>query len=416
MSTTNDPKRRQYDAARTCKSPVGDGGLLEHGCADIQLSPELRVSDVFCPANTPTTALVASSSAVPASFLYNGRPEDIARALSDPDQPLNNQDATQLIACRHDFHVQQRVGDFELALGKHLGRGAFSNVYEGVHVVTGERVAIKVCFRKDSQSNVNELRVNRLAAGHRHIVPLKSHVIVNDAVYMFFELCVGGELFHQITPCVGLKQREMVGPYFAQLVDAVDFLHAQGIAHLDIKTENIFLDSLGTIKLGDFGLSALVEDGPVFGCRGSLSYAAPENLLCNKGQSICHKSGYDGLKADVWSLGIVLYVLLYGCTPWGSAQDDNPDFRSYRISNGCPNVKPWNVMATPFRTLFQRVLSVCPIRRWTCAQLKEYISRTFGWRATLSPSLAKARDAVSRLASASSSSGCSSGAGSMCGE
>lgn len=88
------------------------------------------------------------------------------------------------------------------------------------------------------------------------------------------------------------------------------------------------------------------------------SYAAPENLCCNKAQSTCSKSGYDGLKADVWSLGIVLYVLLYGCTPWGSAQDDNTDFRSYRISFGCPNVKPWNTMATPFRTLFQRFVFV----------------------------------------------------------
>jgi serine/threonine protein kinase len=80
------------------------------------------------------------------------------------------------------------------------------------------------------------------------------------------------------------------------------------------------------------------------------SYAAPENL--RSGSSGC--VGYDGLRADVWSCGIVLFVMLYGITPWDVAADTCAEYRAYRVSDGFPNSRPWNRLSTAIRSIFHR--------------------------------------------------------------
>lgn len=93
--------------------------------------------------------------------------------------------------------------------------------------------------------------------------------------FLVFEICERGEVFEMIAPSAGLQPRENIGSYFSQLVAAVVHIHSRGICHLDIKPENLFVDASGKVKLGDFGLATLAEDGPVMGCRGSLAYVAP---------------------------------------------------------------------------------------------------------------------------------------------
>eukprot|EP00056_Hartaetosiga_gracilis_P002350 m.52820 g.52820 ORF g.52820 m.52820 type:complete len:148 (+) comp11016_c0_seq3:907-1350(+) len=115
------------------------------------------------------------------------------------------------------------------------------------------------------------------------------------------------------------------------------------------------------LVLCDFGLSVMSTDGRAHGARGSASYAAPENVIAsfknnNEGDSsddeYLEGEGYDGAKADVWSCGIVLFVFLYGCTPWDVAHVSCQEYNNY-ISTGLhPPVKPWNKMAHNFRTLF----------------------------------------------------------------
>ncbi|EDQ90168.1 uncharacterized protein MONBRDRAFT_16435, partial [Monosiga brevicollis MX1] len=172
--------------------------------------------------------------------------------------------------------------------------------------------------------------------------------------YLVFELCSRGEVFNLIEPRAGIR-RDLLGPIYAQLIDAVTYLHTKGIAHLDIKPENMLLNHDGRLKLCDFGLSVLSEDGPLYSCRGSTGYAAPENLKCHYA-AVAKRAvqGYDPLKADVWSCGVVLFVLFYGYTPWDIAREATPEYRLYKHTEGYPNSKPWTKMASVFRNLFHR--------------------------------------------------------------
>merc|ERR1719502_270433 len=143
----------------------------------------------------------------------------------------------------------------------------------------------------------------------------------------------------------------------------------------------MLLNHDGRLKLCDFGLSVLSEDGPLYSCRGSTGYAAPENLKCHYA-AVAKRAvqGYDPLKADVWSCGVVLFVLIYGYTPWDIAREATPEYRLYKHTEGYPNSKPWTKMASVFRNLFHRMLCIAPGKRWTIQVVKAQIARDLGWR------------------------------------
>lgn len=276
-----------------------------------------------------------------------------------------------------EMQIVCELGDYELVQGKVIGHGTFSRVFEGLQKHSKEKVAIKAIRMDNPNAFYHEVKMNALAQGSPSIVAFRDSCVVENVGYLIHDLCCFGEVFHHIIPHTGLDQRELIGPYYAQLIDALAFLHSHGVCHLDVKPENMFIDRPGHMRLGDFGLSALAEDGPVHGCRGSLSYAAPENLR-SAGQGV-QCAGYDGLRADVWSSGVVLFVMMYGITPWDVASDACAEFRMYKATEGFPNVKPWNRLSTVIRSLFHRTLAIVPNRRWTCAALKGFIGRDCGW-------------------------------------
>lgn len=279
-----------------------------------------------------------------------------------------------------EYPVVTNLGDYALNPALVIGHGTFSRVFEGCHQDSKERVAIKAILpdRDNIASFHNEVRMNNLSQGDSYIVAFRESFLIDGIGYLVHDLCALGEVFHHIVPHSGLDQRELISAYFAQLVEAVTFLHSRGVCHLDIKPENMFIDRPGHMRLGDFGLSALAEDGPVHGCRGSLSYAAPENLRSAGQGAQC--AGYDGLRADVWSCGVVLFVLLYGITPWDVASDACAEYRMYKAADGFPNVRPWNRLSTAIRSVLHRTLAVIANRRWTAAALRSFIARDCGWR------------------------------------
>ncbi|CAK4677552.1 unnamed protein product [Aphanomyces euteiches] len=209
----------------------------------------------------------------------------------------------------------KKVGKYEI--GKTLGEGTFGKVKYAVNTETEERVAIKVLDKdKIQKQNMGaqikkEISIMKMVS-HRHVVVLKEVLASRTKIFIVLELITGGELFDKIVS-EGRFNEETARFYFRQLVNGVEYCHSQGVCHRDLKPENLLLDENGDLKISDFGLSALYEGAD--GSRASLlhttcgtpNYVAPE-VLADK--------GYDGRAADVWSIGVILYVLLAGFLPF----------------------------------------------------------------------------------------------------
>ncbi|KZV19491.1 CBL-interacting protein kinase 25 [Dorcoceras hygrometricum] len=203
-------------------------------------------------------------------------------------------------------------------MGKLLGQGTFAKVYHGRNLRTSESVAIKV-INKDQvkkeglmEQITREIAVMRLVR-HPHVVEIKEVMATKQKIYFVMEYIKGGELFAKVAR--GRLKEDAARKYFQQLISAVDFCHSRGVSHRDLKPENLLLDENENLKVSDFGLSALPEhhrnDGLLHTQCGTPAYVAPEVL---------RKKGYDGAKSDIWSCGVILYVLLAGYLPF---QDEN---------------------------------------------------------------------------------------------
>ncbi|KAE7997232.1 hypothetical protein FH972_001882 [Carpinus fangiana] len=203
-------------------------------------------------------------------------------------------------------------------MGRLLGQGTFAKVYYGKNLITNEGVAIKV-INKDNvkkegliEQIKREISVMRLVR-HPNVVELKEVMATKAKIFFVMEYVKGGELFAKVAK--GKLKEDLARKYFQQLVSAIDFCHSRGVSHRDLKPENLLLDDNEDLKVSDFGLSALPEqlwnDGLLHTQCGTPAYVAPEVL---------RKKGYDGAKADIWSCGVILFVLLAGYLPF---QADN---------------------------------------------------------------------------------------------
>jgi serine/threonine protein kinase len=208
------------------------------------------------------------------------------------------------------------------------------------------------------------------------------------------ELITGGELFDKIVS-EGRFSEDTARFYFRQLVDGVFYCHQNGVCHRDLKPENLLLDENGDLKISDFGLSALYDGGEGENSRASLlhttcgtpNYVAPE-VLADK--------GYDGRAADVWSIGVILYVLLAGFLPF-----DEPTMSALfrKIQKAEFSYPSW---FTPrVKTLLNKILVSDPTQRITLADImqEEWFTNEEGTQLTSTP-LTNANSAVVSAAAA----------------
>jgi len=203
-------------------------------------------------------------------------------------------------------------------MGKLLGQGTFAKVYSAKNVLTKETVAIKVVSKDKAEKArmmeqiKREISIMRLVR-HPNVVALKEVMATRGRIYFVMEYIKGGELFDRVAK--GRLSEEVARKYFQQLISAIDYCHSRGVSHRDLKPENLLLDENGNLKVTDFGLSALPEhlrhDGLLHTQCGTPAYVAPE---------VVNKQGYNGAKADLWSCGVILYVLISGFLPF---QEDN---------------------------------------------------------------------------------------------
>ncbi|OAY53606.1 CBL-interacting serine/threonine-protein kinase 5 [Manihot esculenta] len=243
-------------------------------------------------------------------------------------------------------------------MGRLLGMGTFAKVYYGKNLATGESVAIKV-INKDQvkkegmmEQIKREISVMRLVR-HPNIVELKEVLATKSKIFFVMEYVRGGELFAKVAK--GKLKEDVARKYFQQLTSAVDFCHSRGVCHRDLKPENLLLDENGDLKISDFGLSALPEhlriDGLLHTQCGTPAYVAPEVL---------RKKGYDGSRADIWSCGVILYVLLAGFLPFRDENVMKMYRQIFKAEFECP---PW--ISTEAKRLISRLLVSDPERRIT---------------------------------------------------
>lgn len=199
-------------------------------------------------------------------------------------------------------------------LGKLLGKGTFAKVYHARNIKTEMSVAIKVIdkmkiLKAGMMDQIKrEISVMKLVR-HPNVVQLFEVMGSKSKIYIVMEYVKGGELFNKMAK--GKLREGVARKYFQQLISGVDFCHSRGVYHRDLKPENLLLDENGNLKISDFGLSALAEskrqDGLLHTACGTPAYVAPE---------IISKKGYDGAKSDIWSCGVILFVLLAGYLPF----------------------------------------------------------------------------------------------------
>ncbi|KAF0924887.1 hypothetical protein E2562_014970 [Oryza meyeriana var. granulata] len=254
------------------------------------------------------------------------------------------------------------LGRFEV--GKLLGQGNFAKVYHARNVATGEEVAIKVMekekiFKSGLTAHIKrEIAVLRRVR-HPHIVQLYEVMATKLRIYFVMEYVRGGELFARLSR--GRLPEADARRYFQQLVSAVAFCHARGVFHRDIKPENLLVDDAGDLKVSDFGLSAVADqmrhDGLFHTFCGTPAYVAPEVLS---------RRGYDAAKADLWSCGVVLFVLMAGYLPF---QDRNLVGMYRKIHKGDFRCPRW--FSPELIRLLRSVLVTNPQRRATAEEIME---------------------------------------------
>ncbi|KFM69767.1 SNF-related serine/threonine-protein kinase, partial [Stegodyphus mimosarum] len=203
-------------------------------------------------------------------------------------------------------------------LGDTLGRGHFAVVKLAKHVFTGEQVAVKVIDKTklDDVSRAHlfqEVRCMKLVQ-HPNVVRLYDVIDTQTKLYLILELGDGGDMYDYIIKHENGVDEETAKKYFRQIVHAISYCHKLHVVHRDLKPENVvFFEKLGMVKLTDFGFSNKFCPGQKLETScGSLAYSAPEILL---GDS------YDAPKVDVWSLGVILYMLVCGRAPFQEAND-----------------------------------------------------------------------------------------------
>lgn len=249
-------------------------------------------------------------------------------------------------------------------LGKLLGQGTFAKVYHARNHKTGMNVAIKMIdkekvFKAGMTDQIKrEISVMGLVR-HPNIVQLYEVMASKTKIYFVLEYVRGGELFNKVSK--GRLKEDVARKYFQQLINAVDFCHSRGVYHRDLKPENLLLDENGNLKVSDFGLSALSEakrlDGLLHTTCGTPAYVAPE---------VINRRGYDGAKADIWSCGVILYVMMTGYLPF-----HDPNLMEMYRKIGKAEFKFPNWFPSEVRKLISKILDPNPNTRISISKIME---------------------------------------------
>uniref|UniRef100_A0A8C2XD54 SNF-related serine/threonine-protein kinase n=1 Tax=Cyclopterus lumpus TaxID=8103 RepID=A0A8C2XD54_CYCLU len=249
-------------------------------------------------------------------------------------------------------------------LDKTLGRGHFAVVKLARHVFTGEKVAVKVIDKTKLDTVATghlfqEVRCMKLVQ-HPNIVRLYEVIDTQTKLYLILELGDGGDMFDYIMKHEEGLNEELAKKYFAQIVHAISYCHRLHVVHRDLKPENVvFFEKQGLVKLTDFGFSNKFQPGKKLTTScGSLAYSAPEILLGDE---------YDAPAVDIWSLGVILFMLVCGQPPFQEANDSE----TLTMIMDCKYTVPAHV-SSACKDLIDRMLQRDPKRRASLEEIESH--------------------------------------------
>jgi len=235
---------------------------------------------------------------------------------------------------------------------KMIQDGKFSKIYTAKDLETGTMVVVK---KLDEMLVRTELIENEIAAGqklrHTNIAKLLNHFEERGHIYLIIEHIPGVDLFEflQLSEFKPIKESES-RKIFAQIVEATEYIHKKGFVHRDLKLENVMLKANHKIKVIDFGLCAHAScDSMLENFLGSVEYACPE---------ILERKPYQGCKAEVWSLGVLLFALLFGQFPFSTYDRE----RKFNVELTFPNE---SLVSTSAKDLVSHMLTVDAEKRYS---------------------------------------------------
>ncbi|GAB4846161.1 Calcium-dependent protein kinase 33 [Ancistrocladus abbreviatus] len=254
-------------------------------------------------------------------------------------------------------------------LGKELGRGQFGVTYLCTDKRSGQHYACKSISKKklvtkaDREDMKREIQIMQHLSGQPNIVEFKDAYEDKNSVNLVMELCAGGELFDRII-AKGHYSEKAAAAILRQIVNVVHVCHFMGVMHRDLKPENFLLSSKAEnalLKATDFGLSVFIAEGKVYrDIVGSAYYVAPEVLRRRYGKEV-----------DIWSAGVMLYILLSGVPPFW-AETEKGIFDAILQGHIDFESKPWPSISNSAKDLVRKMLTQDPKKRITATQVLEH--------------------------------------------
>ncbi|XP_056593789.1 ribosomal protein S6 kinase alpha-3 isoform X1 [Triplophysa dalaica] len=289
----------------------------------------------------------------------------VAISSEEESQPLQSNSMTSIVQQLHR-NVNQFNDAYEVR--EDIGVGSYSVCKRCIQKSTGMEYAVKM-INKAKRDPTEEVEILLRYGQHPNIITLKD--VYNDgrSVYLVTELLKGGELLDKILRQNFFSEREASAVLYT-ITKTVEYLHAQGVVHRDLKPSNIlYVDESGnpeSIRICDFGFAKQLraENGLLMTPCYTANFVAPEVLK---------KQGYDAA-CDIWSLGVLLYTMLTGFTPFANGPEDTPEEILARIGSGKFSLTGgyWNSVSSEAKDLVSKMLHVDPHQRLTAAQVSRH--------------------------------------------
>ncbi|XP_025029213.1 ribosomal protein S6 kinase alpha-3 isoform X1 [Python bivittatus] len=286
----------------------------------------------------------------------------VAIASDDENQAMQTSGGHSIVQQLHRNSIQFTDG-YEVK--QDIGVGSYSVCKRCIHKTTNMEYAVKI-IDKSKRDPTEEIEILLRYGQHPNIITLKDVYDDGKYVYLVTELMKGGELLDKILRQKFFSERE-ASAVLLTITKTVEYLHAQGVVHRDLKPSNIlYVDESGnpeSIRICDFGFAKQLraENGLLMTPCYTANFVAPEVLK---------RQGYD-VACDIWSLGVLLYTMLTGYTPFANGPDDTPEEILARIGSGKFSLSGgyWNSVSETAKDLVWKMLHVDPHQRLTAAQV-----------------------------------------------